>query len=121
MRRAPGSYLLAVLVSLLLALGSVAMGSMHGAVSASDAQMEAFIASGGDASDICGDIGHGQKAGMECDFCLIAGNAPLPGVARTIVHLPRSVAASLTDNAENLTTRSVMDPARSLRGPPVLV
>jgi len=121
MRPALGTSLLAMLVSLLLALGSVAMGSMHGAVSAADAQMEAFVAMGGDASDICGDMGQGQRAGTQCDFCLIAGNAPLPAVARTMLHMPRSVAASFTDRAENLTTRSVMDPVRSLRGPPVLV
>ena len=121
MRRAFGSSLLAVFVSLLLAIGSVAMGSMHGAVSASDAQMETFIASGSNASDICGDMGHGQKVGAECVFCLIAGNAALPEVARAVLHLPRPVAASFTANAENLTVRRVMDPARSLRGPPVLV
>lgn len=76
---------------------------------------------GGAASDICGDMGHGQKAPAECVFCLSAGNTPLPEVARAALFLPRSVAASFTATAENLTVRSVLDPARSLRGPPVLV
>jgi hypothetical protein len=121
MRRAFGSSLLAVFVSLLLAIGSVAMGSMHGAVSASDAQIEAFIASGGNASDICGDVGDGQKIGAKCVFCLIAGNAALPAVAWSIVHLRHSVAAGFTVHAENLIVRRVLGPARSPRGPPVLV
>lgn len=119
MRRIFRSTLLAVFASLLLAIASVTMGAMHSVVSA--ARMEAFVAMGGAASDICGDMGRGQKAPAECVFCLSAGNAPLPEVARAILFLPRSVAENFTATAENLTVRSVLDPARSLRGPPVLV
>lgn len=119
MSRSFVSSLFAVVASLLIAIASVAMGSTHGAVSASDAGMEAFITAGGDASDICGDLGHGQKAPAECVFCLGSGTGYLPDPAPAVQRLARSVAATFTASAENLTVRAVMDPARSLRGPPV--
>ena len=122
MHRGFGSAFLSVIFSMIIAIASVGMGSMHGAVQASDAQMEAFVAAGGSPADICGDAGHAPKtATMDCIFCLSAYGGVLPDVARSVQMLPHVVTASFTAAAENAAARMVRDSSRSPRGPPVTV
>lgn len=121
MSRVIGSALFSIILSMTLALAAAAMGAMHGAQTVRDTEMQAFIAVGGQLSDICGDMGHGHPSAGDCVFCLSPAGGALPDVAPAAMIVPRVHSASFTADAENCTVRRVRDPALGLRGPPVTV
>jgi len=108
------SSLIAIILAVILAIATVAMGPMHGAATASDVR-QASLTVGGAAPQICGDTTPGRAAKTDCVFCLWACGGVLPDIAGTVLFVPRFLAASFTARAENRAVRTVMDPARIQR------
>lgn len=121
MSRLTGSTLFSIILSVIFAFASAAMGPRHGAPAIPDAQLQAFITSGGTPSDICGGVDHGPTTASTCVFCLTPTEGILPASARVPLLAPRLYAANFTAEAENGTIKAVRDPALGLRAPPLSV
>ncbi len=111
-----------LLVALTVAL--IATGFAHRMPTAQDVAQDgalAFaLANGADASDFCGGVAGGDRAGaLHCPACQITASADLPP------HAGRLVAAELAFHAQViaprviLARRGVLDPAHTPQGPPV--
>jgi hypothetical protein len=121
MSRLTGSTLFSIIFSVIFAFASAAMGPMHGAPAIPDARLQAFITSGGTASDICGGVDHGPTTASTCVFCLTPTAGTLPGIFQATQIVPRLFAANFTADAESNTVKAVRDPALGLRAPPLSV
>lgn len=87
---------------------------------ASDMAIEAYVVAGGDISDICGDPGSDGKAThRDCPACQIVGSAMLPDAPQTIIHVDYIHVATVVAPRESRAVRSVLDPARGMRAPPL--
>ncbi len=110
---------LGLALSLVAALSLAAAGGLHH-MDRSDAAAQAFAAVYGVAADICGDDqGKGASNG-DCPVCHLVGAALLaePTTGDLATEL-RFVAAVVLPQSQRA-IKTPTDPARSLRGPPVV-
>lgn len=110
---------LGVALTLVAALSLAAAGGAH-RITRGDAAQEALVAAYGASADIC-DEGQGKgQIASDCPVCHLVGVAVLPEPASgDLAHELRFVAEVIQPRAQRAVATSV-DPARSLRGPPVI-
>jgi hypothetical protein len=109
---------LMLLAALTVAL--VATGFAHRMPSSSDASLSAYALAGGDIADLCGDLdGDGLPDHADCPACHIAGSADLPPTGHTLRDADLAFVAQVVAPRESRAVRSVLDPARGLRAPPL--
>lgn len=104
----------------LLTVALVATAFAHRLPSASDIAIEAYGIAGVDISDICGDGGaDGKAAHPDCPACHIVGSVMMPDALQNIVQVNYAFVATVIAPRESRSTRSVLDPARGMRAPPL--
>ena len=103
-----------------LTVALIATGFAHRMPTAQDGALAFALANGADASDLCGGVAGGDRAGtLHCPAWQITANADLPP------HSGRLIAAELAFHAQViaprviLARRGVLDPAHTPQGPPV--
>jgi hypothetical protein len=78
------------------------------------------LGAGGDIADLCGDLdGDGLPDHGDCPACQIAGSADLPPTTLTLRDADLAFVAQVVAPRESRAVRSVLDPARGLRAPPL--
>ncbi|WP_035026157.1 hypothetical protein [Gemmobacter nectariphilus] len=104
----------------LLAFALVATGFAHRVPSASDIAVEAYVLAGGDISDICGDMGSdGKTTHRDCPACHIVGSTMLPDAPQSLADVNYVFVATVIAPRESRAIRTVLDPARGMRAPPL--
>lgn len=104
----------------LLTVALVATAFAHRIPNPSDIAIEAYVLAGGDISDICGDLrSDGKATHRDCPACHIFGSAMLPDAQQNIIHVDYVYVATVIAPRENRAVRSVLDPARGMRAPPL--
>lgn len=110
---------LGVALSLVAALSLAAAGGAH-RMDRGDAAQEAFAAVYGFSADICGE---GQGKGIasgDCPVCHLVGAALLPEPATGDLATELRFVAAVVLPQSQRAAQAPTDPARSLRGPPVI-
>lgn len=104
----------------LLTVALVATAFVHHLPSASDVAVEAYVLAGGDISDICGDTGtDGKAVHRDCPACHIVGSVTLPDATSGVVDVNYVFVATVIAPRESRAIRTVLDPARGMRAPPL--
>ena len=104
----------------LLTVALVATAFAHRMPSASDVAIEAYILAGGDLSDICGDMGSdGNATHRDCPACHIAASAMVPDAPQSIAEVEYVHVATVVAPQQSRAIRTVRDPARGMRAPPL--
>lgn len=104
----------------LLTVALVATAFAHRIPNSSDIAIDAYVLAGGDISDICGDPGSDGKAThRDCPACHIIGPAMLPDAPQSIIRVDYIYVATVIAPRESRAVRSVLDPARGMRAPPL--
>jgi hypothetical protein len=110
---------LVLMFSLTVAL--VATGYGHRMPSANDSMMDAFLLSGGSLADLCVDTdGNGLPDHGDCPACHIVASAGLPDADLTIHDADLAFVAKVVAPRESRALRTVLDPARGMRAPPLV-
>lgn len=110
-----------ITATLFLTLAVVMLGFGHAssAQSSLDPDLSAFIAAGGDLSDICGLPGSGDADGRaECQACRIADSAAIVANAASPLCIAEVSTQSRAAIAERVARTRDLDPARLTRAPP---
>jgi hypothetical protein len=103
-----------------LTVALVATGFAHRLPSTDDTALAAYALAGGDIADLCGDLdGDGLPDHADCPACQIAGGADLPPTTLTLRDADLAFVAQVVAPRESRAVRSVLDPARGLRAPPL--
>jgi hypothetical protein len=115
-QRLSGFALLAI-----FALALVALGFAHRMPTPTDTALAAYLQLGGDIGDICGaDLdGDGQVDHRECPACHIVSAAIVPEAGLSLRDADVILVATRVAPRENRAVRTVLDPARGLRAPPL--
>ena len=104
----------------LLTVALVATAFAHRLPSPSDIAIEAYALAGGDISHICGDGGADGKAmHPDCPVCHIVGSVMLPDTSQSVVRVNYVFVATVIVPRESRAIRTVLDPARGMRAPPL--
>lgn len=104
----------------LLAVALVAVAFAHRFPQPSGPDIGAYMLAGGAVSDICGAPGNdGQAGGPHCPACQITGTAALPGAPQDIAEADHAFVMRVVAPRESRAIRTVLDPARGKRAPPV--
>lgn len=104
----------------LLTVALVAAAFSHRLPRASDIAIESYVLAGGDISDICGDMGpDGKVSHQDCPACRIVGSAILPDAPLSIAEVNFVFVATVVAPRESRAIRTVLDPARGTRAPPL--
>lgn len=108
-----------LLLAITLALGTSGFARRF---SATDDPALAFAMENGvSIADLCGDGAAGEaKAGLPCVACHIAGTANLPPRLDLLIDLELAFAATVIAPRESRALASVLDPANTSQGPPVV-
>ena len=107
------------LLVLVLALGLGLAGARHHVVDPDKAAAQAaFLMTGGDLSDICGDLG--QDAHPDCQLCHLVAMADLPKPATLLRDADLRLVAEIVLPALTYSARAAHDPARPAQGPPTV-
>lgn len=109
---------LTVLAVLTVAL--IATGFGHRIPSAGDMALQQYVLSGGSVADLCGDLdGDSLPDHSDCPACHIVATAAPPDARLSLHDADLFVVAKIVAPRESRVFRSVLDPARSLRAPPL--
>ena len=110
-----GAFLIA-----LLTLALVATGFAHRIPGTSDTAIEAYVAGGGALSELCSDLGaDGKEMHADCPVCHIVGSAMLPDAPQSVAAVNYVYVATVVAPRESRAIRTVLDPARGMRAPPL--
>lgn len=108
----------AILVTLTLSL--VATGFAHRIPTASDTLLQSYLLAGGDLAELCADDnGDGMPDHGDCPVCHIAATADLPDAGLTVFDADLVFVAKVVAPRESRALRTVLDPARGMRAPPL--
>ena len=107
-----------VLIALAIAL--TAVGFAHrAALTGMTPELAAYVAAGGELSDICG-IADGEEntpIALDCEACRLTDNAVQP-IIGCVVHIELEETLVLAVVAKRISERNDLDPARLTRAPP---
>jgi hypothetical protein len=103
-----------------ITLALVATGFSHRALSSEDVALQSYLLSGGDLADLCADAnGDGLPDHLECPACHIVAAAGLPDAELTLQAADLVFVAKVVAPRESRALRTVLDPARGMRAPPL--
>ena len=103
-----------------IAFALVATGFAHRVPAAEDTALQAFVLSGGDIADLCFDAeGDGPAVHQDCPACHITATADLPPAGLGLRDADLIFVARVVAPRESRAVRSVLDPARGMRAPPL--
>ncbi len=109
-----------LLLVALVTLAFVATGSSHRVLSSEDVALQSYLLSGGDLADLCGHAnGDGFPDHMDCPACHIVSAAHLPEAELTLQAADFVFVAKVVAPRESRALRTVLDPARGMRAPPL--
>ena len=123
MLRVEISRLKGLTVVVLFACALLATGFAHRVPVAGQAAVLAYVLAGGSAADLCADPAGKTPdlhAHQECPVCHLVGGAVLPGGAPSLRDAELTFVAAMVAPSESRALRTVRDPVRSLRAPPVV-
>ncbi|QYZ69554.1 hypothetical protein [Neotabrizicola shimadae] len=104
----------------ILTAALIATGFGHRMPSANDSMIDAFLLSGGSLADLCGDTdGNGLPDHGDCPACHIVASAELPDANLTLNDVDLAFVAKVIAPGESRALRTVLDPARGMRAPPL--
>lgn len=110
---------LGLALALVAALSLAAAGGMH-RMDRTDAAQQAFAAVYGLSADICGDEQGKGTANNDCPVCHLVGAALMPEPATGDLATELRFVAQVVLPQSQRAIETPTDPARSLRGPPVV-
>lgn len=85
-----------------------------------DEALSAYVLAGGDLSDLCQDSdGDGLPNHEDCLTCHLVGNDALQSSKQQLVNIDIAFVAKVVAPRESKATRAVLDPAHSMRAPPL--
>lgn len=103
-----------------LTLALVATGFSHRVLSSDDVALQSYVLSGGDLADLCADAnGDGLPDHMECPACHIVAAMDLPDAELSLQAADFVFVAKVVAPRESRALRTVLDPARGMRAPPL--
>jgi len=103
-----------------IAMGLAATGFAHRVPSADDSARQSFVLAGGAVSELCVDAeGHGPSDHGDCPACHIVGSVDLPPAMFGLRDANLAFVAAVVAPRESRAVRSVLDPARGTRAPPL--
>lgn len=103
-----------------LTLALVATGFSHRVLSSEDVALQSYVLSGGDLAELCADgTGDGLADHGDCPACHIVAVADLPDMDLTLRAADFAFVAKVVAPRESRALRTVLDPARGLRAPPL--
>ena len=105
-------------IAALLTLALVATGFGHRMPTAQDAQLEVIAQMGG-LSDICADLNGDGIPDDDCPVCHLNGSADLPSAPPSVQKADLAFVTQVIAPRESRAIRTVLDPARGLRAPPL--
>lgn len=109
-----------LLLLAVIATGLAATGFAHRIPSTDDSAQQSFVLAGGALSDLCaGGVDHGPPAHGDCPACQIVGAVDLPPVMFGLRDADLAFVAAVVAPRESRAVRSVLDPARGMRAPPL--
>lgn len=111
--------LIGILLVLVLAVSTAALGFAHRMPSENDRAVAALAAAGIDISDFCGDEFDGAKP-IHCPACHLVAGAILPDPMPEMRDAELRLVAEVAAPRESRAIRMVLDPVRGLRGPPIV-
>lgn len=104
----------------LLSIALVATAFAHKIPTASDLALDAYVLAGGSMADLCGDgDGDGAMAHRDCQACSIIGTAMLPDAPQAVTRVNYAYVATIVAPRAARAIRTVLDPARAMRAPPL--
>lgn len=107
-------------IIILLTVALVATAFAHRFPSLSDPMIEAYILAGGELGDLCSEPGSdGETSHHDCPACHIIGSLMLSNAWTSVTKVDYVFASIRTAPRESRAIRSVLDPARGLRAPPL--
>lgn len=113
-RLAGASLLLGFVIALALT------GFIHHVPTTDEAARAAFALASGDLDDVCGDPdAPGQTGHPDCPACHIVGTATVPPVSISLRDADLILVARVIAPRESRAARTVLDPARGMRAPPL--
>lgn len=106
---------------LVLATALVALGFAHRMPVIKDAELAAYVQLGGDLADLCGaDMdGDGRADQGDCPACHIVAAAMMPANSLSLHDADLILIATVVAPRESRAVRTVLDPARGMRAPPL--
>lgn len=111
-------------MTFVLLVALVLVGFGHRAQAApdpADPALAAYIAAGGQLSDLCGGLEEdGTTAGVDCPACLITSGFALPDVAQDPTAAPARYILQPVAGDQSVITTYTLDLARASRAPPVV-
>ncbi len=103
-----------------LTLALVATGFAHRVPTVQDAFLQSYVLAGGSLADLCADIdGDGLPDYGDCPACHIVAAADLPDAGLTFHDADLAFVAKVISPRESRAVRTVLDPARGMRAPPL--
>jgi hypothetical protein len=118
MLRKPHPFGLLLVAFITLAL--VATGFSQRVLTSEDVALQSYLLSGGDLADLCADAnGDGLPDHLECPACHIVAAANLPDAELTLQAADFVFVAKVVAPRESRALRTVLDPARGMRAPPL--
>lgn len=111
--------LIGIALTLILAVATAALGFAHKPPSATDQALTAYVLAGGDLSDLCADLDGDGWPDHGCPACHLTGSALLPDSVEAARSAELRFVAQVISPRESRAARTVRDPARGLRAPPL--
>ncbi len=112
----PRNRLWGILLVVILAVSTAAIGFAHRTPTMKDQAAAVLTLAGFDIADICGDSG--GPGHDDCPACHLTGGTILPDPGLALSDAGLRLVAELAAPRESRVVRTVRDPARGLRAPP---
>ena len=110
-------------MTLVMLLALVLVGFAHklqGPPDSSDPAIEAYLASGGLLSDLCGDLDEeAPGSGVKCEACLLQAGFTLPALSKAPAFCPVLAPLDLHVSDHGVLLSHARDQSRSTRAPPI--
>ena len=109
--------MLALVALLTLALGATGFG--HRMPAGDDLALETYALMGGTLADLCADLNGDGLPDEDCPICHLTANVDLTAADPAVRPADLAFVARIIAPRESRAVRSVLDPARGLRAPPL--